>query len=162
MSRLRVNIVALYVAFMCLMGFFTQQTAAESLETLSDIELEEMLEATDKPFILVYWASWCVPCRHFREKLEQIRKDYTEESLCMLAVSLDREPQRVAAYLAETPLPYPARIGDAALQKARAGMPVPTTVLYRRDGTVDHTLVGDVSEKRLRHYVERIVEQKKK
>ena len=52
---------------------------------------------------------------------------------------------------------YPARIGDAELIKARSGMPVPTTILYRRDGSVERELVGDVSEKRLGHYVGRIV-----
>lgn len=57
------------------------------------------------------------------------------------------------AYLARSPLPYPARIGDAELIKARSGMPVPTTILYRRDGSVERELVGDVSEKRLGHYV---------
>ena len=39
----------------------------------------------------------------------------------------------------------------------RSGMPVPTTILYRRDGSVERELVGDVSEKRLGHYVGRIV-----
>ena len=75
----------------------------------------------------------------------------------MLAVSLDRDPGMAAACLARSPLPYPARIGDAELIKARSGMPVPTTILYRRDGSVERELVGDVSEKRLGHYVGRIV-----
>ena len=75
----------------------------------------------------------------------------------MLAVSLDRDLGPAMAYLARSPLPYPARIGDAELIKARSGMPVPTTILYRRDGSVERELVGDVSEKRLGHYVGRIV-----
>ncbi len=77
----------------------------------------------------------------------------------MLGVSLDRDPERVAAYLERHPLPYPALLGDPALLEARWGMPVPTTILYRRDGTVERELVGDASEKRLRHYVGRIVKR---
>lgn len=114
-------------------------------------------EGDGRPLVLVYWTSWCVPCRHFREKLEKIRAGYPESELRMLAVSLDRDPGMAAAYLARSPLPYPARIGDAELIKARSGMPVPTTILYRRDGSVERELVGDVSEKRLGHYVGRIV-----
>ena len=89
--------------------------------------------------------------------LEKIRAVYPESELRMLAVSLDRDPGPAMAYLARSPLPYPARIGDAELIKARSGMPVPTTILYRRDGSVERELVGDVSEKRLGHYVGRIV-----
>ena len=123
--------------------------AGEPLAAVSESELARIVHEGDgRPLVLVYWASWCVPCRHFREKLEQIR---------MLAVSLDRDPGPAMAYLARSPLPYPARIGDAELIKARSGMPVPTTILYRRDGSVERELVGDVSEKRLGHYVGRIV-----
>ena len=123
--------------------------AGEPLAAVSESELARI--------VLVYWASWCVPCRHFREKLEKIRAVYPESELRMLAVSLDRDPGPAMAYLARSPLPYPARIGDAELIKARSGMPVPTTILYRRDGSVERELVGDVSEKRLGHYVGRIV-----
>ena len=68
--------------------------------------------------------------------------DTPRASLRMLAVSLDRDPGMAAAYLARSPLPYPARIGDAELIKARSGMPVPTTILYRRDGSVERRACG--------------------
>lgn len=132
--------------------------AGEPLAAVSESELARIVHEGDgRPLVLVYWASWCGPCRHFREKLEKIRAGYPESELRMLAVSLDRDPGMAAAYLARSPLPYPARIGDAELIKARSGMPVPTTILYRRDGSVERELVGDVSEKRLGHYVGRIV-----
>ena len=132
--------------------------AGEPLAAVSESELARIVHEGDgRPLVLVYWASWCVPCRHFREKLEKIRAGYPESELRMLAVSLDRDPGPAMAYLARSPLPYPARIGDAELIKARSGMPVPTTILYRRDGSVARELVGDVSEKRLGHYVGRIV-----
>lgn len=131
--------------------------AEEPLAVISEAGLARIAEGDGRPLVLVYWASWCVPCRRFREKLEKIRAEYPEKDLRMLGVSLDRDPGRAAAYLAEQPLPYPARLGDAELLKARSGMPVPTAILYRRDGSVERELVGDVSEKRLRHYVERIV-----
>lgn len=131
--------------------------AGEPPATVSEAGLARVVEGDGRPLVLVYWASWCVPCRRFREKLEKIRAEYPGADLRMLGVSLDRDPERAAAYLAESPLPYPALLGDADLIRARSGMPVPTTILYRRGGAVERELVGDVSEKRLRHYVERIV-----
>lgn len=109
------------------------------------------------PFVLVYWASWCVPCRHFRKKLETLRSRYPEEQLHMLAVSLDSDRQRVRDYLAKSPLPYPTVIADKALRAESMGG-VPTTVLYRRDGSVERRLVGDVAEARLNHYIRRILQ----
>lgn len=96
--------------------------AGEPLAAVSESELARIVHEGDgRPLVLVYWASWCVPCRHFREKLEKIRAVYPESELRMLAVSLDRDPGPAMAYLARSPLPYPARIGDAELIKARSG-----------------------------------------
>ena len=118
-------VVLLFAVLFCLPR---SAGAGEPLAAVSESELARIVHEGDgRPLVLVYWASWCVPCRHFREKLEKIRAVYPESELRMLAVSLDRDPGPAMAYLARSPLPYPARIGDAELIKARSGMPVPTT-----------------------------------
>ena len=156
MPYLRAVFIFLLVSACCCPTIRSARAAA-LLETVSEAALERIIREGEGPLVLVYWASWCVPCRHFREKLEKIQSEYPEGELRMLGVSLDRDPERVAAYLERHPLPYPALLGDPALLEARWGMPVPTTILYRRDGSVERELVGDVSEKRLGHYVGRIV-----
>lgn len=158
MPYLRAVFIFLLVLACCCPTIRSSRAAAP-LETVSETGLERIILEGEGPLVLVYWASWCVPCRHFREKLEKIRAEYPEGELRMLGVSLDRDPERVATYLERHPLPYPALLGDSALLEARSGMPVPTTILYRRDGTVERELVGDASEKRLRHYVGRIVKR---
>lgn len=148
-SRIAAVILALHLA-----GGFS---CAEPPQPISRNELDVLLHAhEDRPLLLVYWASWCVPCRNYRKKLEAVRAEYPETRLRMLAVAVDT-PERVEAYLAQAPLPYPVRITDAELLRERTGRPVPTTLLIRRDGTVERELVGDTSEKRLHHYVERIL-----
>ena len=107
--------------------------------------------------MLVYWASWCVPCRHFREKLERSGPYTPESELRMLAVSLDRDPGPAMAYLARSPLPYPARIGDAELIKARSGMPCPRPSCTAGTGAWSASLWATFRKKRLGHYVGRIV-----
>lgn len=59
--------------------------AGEPLAAVSESELARIVHEGDgRPLVLVYWASWCVPCRHFREKLEKIRAVYPESELRML------------------------------------------------------------------------------
>ncbi len=157
MVALRIVLVSLLSV--ALLSFPCGTRATARLESISETELENLIRQNREPMLLVYWASWCVPCRNFREKLERIRSSYPEAELRMLAVSLDRNEEQVTAYLNRHPLPYPVLLGEVSLLEACSGMPVPTTVLYNRDGSVEKKLIGDASEKRLRHYVERIVKR---
>lgn len=129
--------------------------------TVSQAELQDRIaQSRGTPLMVVYWASWCAPCRRYRAKADAVRGRYPESRLHMLGVSLDANRDRAAAYLTRQPLPYPTVFADTALIAARLGKAVPTTVLYRRDGTVERELIGDVSEKRLDHYIRRIVEER--
>ena len=70
--------------------------AGEPLAAVSESELARIVHEGDgRPLVLVYWASWCVPCRHFREKLEKIRAGYPESELRMLAVRWTGTPDRL-------------------------------------------------------------------
>lgn len=150
-----------YVLALSLLLLFTtiSPARADNPPVVSAEVLQQQLQVkVGHPLVLVYWASWCIPCRHFKEKLAALRSFYPEEQLHMLGVALDNDLQRVTNYLAQHPLPYPTVIADKALRAAKKDMPVPTTVLYRRDGSEERRLVGDVTEARLNHYVRRILQ----
>ena len=142
-----------------LMGMLLCPTAkAADLPVVSEKDWQSLLsEAQGTPLIVVFWASWCVPCRHFRQKIEALRKEYPEKTVHILGVSLDTDQARVTAYLNTRPLAYPTVLGDTNFINTRMGKPVPTTQLYTRSGQLQKELIGDVSEKRLRHYVRKIL-----
>ncbi len=151
--------VLLLLAFNASLSTPFAANAEEELRVVSKVELEAMFsKARGTPFIVVYWASWCTPCRHFRTKMEKIRGDYPESALNILAVSVDDVPERAREYLAQKRLPYPSVICAESLRKDLLGLPVPTTRLYRRDGGMEKEFSGDVSLPRLEHYVRRILE----
>lgn len=101
--------------------------AGEPLAAVSESELARIVHEGDgRPLVLVYWASWCVPCRHFREKLEKIRAGYPESELRMLAVSLDRDPgPGYGPTLPGARCRIRPGSGMRSCQKPARGMPVP-------------------------------------
>ena len=43
----------------------------------------------DTTYIINFWASWCIPCRKEMPDLEQISKDYNNQKVKLILVSLD-------------------------------------------------------------------------
>ena len=157
MRLLRLPCCLLLLALLCGAAL---PARAGSVPTVSSRPLQERIhDRSGRPLVLVYWASWCGPCRHYKEKLAALLAQYPDRPFDMLAVALDTDAQRVETFLAQHPLPYPAVLADPALVAALAGTPVPTTVLYQSDGSEARRFPGDVVQERLNHFVRRLLEQ---
>jgi thiol-disulfide isomerase/thioredoxin len=54
-----------------------------------------------KALLLNIWASWCAPCRRELPILDRIQTQSVDEPFQLAAVSIDRAPERAAAFLRE-------------------------------------------------------------
>ncbi|MBI3972766.1 MAG: TlpA family protein disulfide reductase [Chloroflexi bacterium] len=63
----------------------------------------ELKQFRGKAVVLNFWATWCAPCREEMPELEQIYRQYNDQGLVVLAVSIDGESSAkdVGAYLKE-------------------------------------------------------------
>lgn len=140
------------------MLFSVSASASDAgVEAVSETELKARIEAyRGKPLVLVYWASWCVPCRNYKEKLAALRELYPETELSILGLSVDTDPDMLREYMAENTLPFPTLVVTGEHYRALAGTPIPTTDLYDGEGVKKRTLTGNVDAKRLRHFVKRL------
>jgi thiol-disulfide isomerase/thioredoxin len=131
-------------------------TAAE-VHSISAEELPKLVETyKGTPLLLVYWASWCAPCREYREKILELQKLYSESQLRVLGVSVDADRKMFQRHMDKSPSPFPTVIVSEEHYKALSGFPVPTTILYDAEGNKVKTLTGNVSSKRLQHYVKKL------
>ena len=131
--------------------------AADKVPVVSAAELEALVAGhKGKPLLLVYWASWCVPCRNYKEKLSALREAYPESELQMLGLSVDTDKDMLQRFMEKNTLPFKTVTVSEEFYESIAGTPVPTTILYGRDGTEQRKLVGNVGEKRLNHYVKKL------
>jgi len=98
-----------------------------------------------KVLVLHFWASWCPFCRREVPKLKQVRSDWPEEQVAILAVSTDEDLDRLRAFLRQETLPYPV-VADAQAdfvtsdQYGVSGIPV--TYVISPDGHIAAALHG--------------------
>ena len=59
-----------------------------------------------KPLLLVFWASWCAPCRAEIPHLKKIYEKYHAQGLELLSVSVDSQKAAWEKALAETGMPW--------------------------------------------------------
>lgn len=63
--------------------------------------------------MLVFWASWCGPCRQEIPLLKALRAKYPEKSLSLVSISIDEDPKRWKKALDEEKMLWPQFVADS-------------------------------------------------
>lgn len=109
--------------------------------------------------LVVYWATWCPPCRHEIPTLVELRKKYSTKNLEILAVSQDDEIKTVKNFIASDKLGQTINytvMHGVTYTKPFGLVPVlPTMKLIGKDGKVIGTHEGMASEKALSAVIEK-------
>ena len=94
-----------------------------NLTDVSDANFEEEVLRSDRPVLVDFWASWCVPCRALAPILEKMADEF-QDRLKVVKFNVEENTQ------------VPARFGVRGL---------PTLLLFKA-GEVAETLVGSQSK----------------
>jgi thiol-disulfide isomerase/thioredoxin len=109
----------------------------------------------DRPLIVNFWATWCVPCRREIPLLKEFQTENPDVQIVGIAV--DRA-EAVAAYAAEAQFNYPILVGegDAVAAAAAFGAQVlvlPITVFTSPDGAILRLRAGEIHAEDLANYL---------
>ena len=95
--------------------------------------------------LLNFWATWCTPCRREMPMLSQLQREYADDGLVVLYVSLE-DPEVLAPFLAVNRFDGIQGRLDRAAAFYDAGKYYPLSFLISRDGRVEHRWSGRPSE----------------
>jgi len=96
-------------------------------------------EFKGKVLLLDFWATWCAPCRRELPALKKTYQTYHEKGLEILGLSLDRDSDKLAAFLEAEKIPWPqVHLGDRTEELAKLYRfdAIPATFLIDRKGVL--------------------------
>jgi|GEM_PF-774226 len=96
-----------------------------------------------KPVLLVFWATWCRPCRQEMPMLIKLHREFGDQGLAVIGVSIDDTTETIKSFLKGNPLPYTI-LHDATDEVSQSyhASGVPHTVLIDKSGKVVKTWRG--------------------
>lgn len=110
--------------------------------TLPMVEGGKTVKLSDfrgKPTVVVFWATWCPPCRREIPDLKELHKQYGPKGVALLAVAIDfRESKEdVARFRKDYDLPYTVLWdADNTVSGAYAVEGIPTILLVDPQGVI--------------------------
>ena len=110
-----------------------------------------------KVLVVNFWATWCAPCREEMPAFVRIQSDLGPKGVQFVGIAVD-QPDKVAQFVAELALNYPALIGGYGameLSKSLGNrlMALPFTLVVDRSGKVANVRLGPFKEAELRTIV---------
>jgi len=91
---------------------------------------------TGRALLIEFWATWCGPCRRSLPHMAELAREYEDQGLTVVGISIDDDLPELEQFLAKNPLPYAVAWGalDDHAEFALSG--IPTSLLVGPDGIV--------------------------
>lgn len=119
-------------------------------------------ELKGRPVVLMFWATWCSPCRIEVPEVVAQHRAHKDEGLEVFAVnSTDQESMKdVRKFIAEFPMPFPVLLDKRGRARELYELiALPTTVFIGRDGVVRLVNSGPMTATVLERGVAMILER---
>ncbi|MBO2537616.1 thiol-disulfide oxidoreductase ResA [Rummeliibacillus suwonensis] len=138
------------------------QTAADgpkapqfSLSDLDGVE-HKLADYKGKGVLINFWATYCPPCKKEMPYLESAYKDYKDQGVEVLAIDAGEPMLIVNQFLADKNVSFPILLDDGDVLDSYQIINLPKTFLVNKDGVIIDKIDGEMTEKDIRKYMERI------
>jgi peroxiredoxin len=112
-NLLRGLIVVLALSFSGLIYYSLRDTSAQEGKPapLFSVKTDQGHSVTPTSFggkvlVLNFWATWCSPCVQEIPSLNQFQRRFADQGVVVVAVSIDKNPDKYKAFLSKIPLTF--------------------------------------------------------
>ena len=132
---------------------------SQDIEKAGVQDFKKMIESSQgKVLIINFWATWCAPCVKEFPGLISLRKQFSEDDLTIIGISMDYGMRPVENFVKLNKVNFPIVLDDESIGSMLDIKSIPRTLIYNRAGEkiLDH--LGFISEESFRHVVERLLQ----
>ena len=109
------------------------------------------------PVIVNFFASWCIPCIAEAPALEAVSRDYAERGVTVLGVAVQDTETKAREFVEKHGLTFPTGLDEGEIKEAYGVFGIPTTFFIDREGFIQYTHAGIMTEDLLRHELEKLL-----
>ena len=114
-----------------------------------------------KVTLIVYWATWCAPCREEIPTLIALRNDFSKDEIEIIGVSVDEAYKSIEHFVTTNKINYDIVKNNESLDQAFGPIRyIPTIVILDQGGKVHQRHTGVVGPNILRGQVHLLLEKK--
>lgn len=113
----------------------------------------------NRPVIVDFWATWCVPCRASMPHLSSMQERYAKRGLAVIGMSVDESgPAPVRKFASGLGIKFTiAMANDEVLDAYGPIRSIPTTFFINRKGEIVRRVVGYIDGETMDSYAQEIL-----
>lgn len=114
-------------------------------------------EHKGKPVLINFFASWCLPCRDEMPVLEKIVRNYQPKGVVFLGIAVDDTEEKMKDFIKRYDVTFPVGLDKTAeIQKSFGLYGIPTTYFIDKNGIINYSHSGVVTEELLQHELDKL------